>query len=109
MNLICIVGVPVCEDKRQREVVAMVNNRSAGVGGGTDVGLRDSVDAFERFETGAEGVVIVLIFGVVKPEENGVYKHSFFVMLTKEASSVAVVFSICRRQMLPSGPVFRLA
>jgi len=39
MNLISIVGVPVCEDKRQREVIAMVNNWSAGISGGADVCL----------------------------------------------------------------------
>ena len=77
VNLIRIVGGPVGEHKGQREIVGVVNDGSAGVGGGANVCLRNSVDAFEGLETGAESVTVILTFGAVKPEENGVYKHSF--------------------------------
>ena len=75
MNLIPIVGGSVGENECYREVIRVVDDRPACIGRFADVGRQDVIYAFERFETGAEGIAVGLVFGMNEPEENGMNEH----------------------------------
>lgn len=75
VNLVVVVGVFISKDKRERKVVAVVNDGPTSLGRNADVRRCDVVNAFEGFQTGTKRVAISLIFGVLEPEKNCVNEH----------------------------------